>query len=52
MRIEIKTNGPVKDIDIKALYLIAEAMKISSSPKMQKANLNFFIDKYCAKNVE
>lgn len=28
MRINIKTNGPVKDNDIRALYLIREALYI------------------------
>lgn len=42
MRIEIKTNGPVKDNDIRALYLIKEAMRISS-PHMVKTNLNFVL---------
>lgn len=45
MRIEIKTNGPVKDNDVKALYLINEAMKIST-PRMRKANLKFVADKH------
>lgn len=40
MRIEIKTNGPIRDNDIKALYLIREAMKIST-PRMLEANLKF-----------
>lgn len=40
MRIEIKTKTPVKDNDIKALYLIKEAMKIST-PRMLNANLKF-----------
>jgi hypothetical protein len=45
MRVEIKTNGPVKDNDIKALYLIEQAMKISS-PRMRKANIEFVASKY------
>jgi len=44
MRVNIKTNGRVKDNDIRALYLIAEAMKIST-PRMKRANLRFFNDK-------
>ena len=40
MRIEIKTYGKIKDPDIRAIYLIREAMKISSS-HMKGANLDF-----------
>lgn len=40
MRIEIKTKTPVKDKDIKALYLLKEALKMSS-PRMLDANLKF-----------
>ncbi len=45
MRIDIKTKGRIKDNDIKALYLINEAMKLSSD-KMRKANLKFVASKY------
>jgi hypothetical protein len=45
MRVEIKTKGAVKDNDIKALYLIEEAMKLSSG-RMRKANLQFVASKY------
>lgn len=45
MRIEIKTKTPVKDNDIKALYLIEEAMRLSSE-RMRKANLKFVAEKY------
>jgi hypothetical protein len=45
MRIEIKTKTPVKDNDIKALYLLQKAMEIST-PRMRKANLNFIISKW------
>jgi hypothetical protein len=45
MRIEIKTKSPVKDNDIKALYLIQKAMELSSD-RMRKANLNFVLSKY------
>lgn len=44
MRVEIKTSGKIKDKDIKALYLIREAMKISS-PRMIEANLKFALGK-------
>ena len=40
MRIDIKTKTPVKDNDIKALYLIREALRIST-PRMIAANLEF-----------
>lgn len=46
MRINIKTKGRIKDPDIKALHLIAKAMEIST-PRMRKANLDFFTSKYC-----
>jgi hypothetical protein len=43
MRIQIKTNKPVKDNDVKALYLLNYALKISSSERMRKANLDFIL---------
>lgn len=45
MRVDIKTEKPVKDKDLKALYLIDEAMKIST-PRMKKANLKFIAEKH------
>lgn len=45
MRIEIKTPKPVRDRDMKALYLINLAMKLST-PRMRKANARFVLDKY------
>lgn len=45
MRIDIKTNGPVKDNDVRALYLIQKAMEISS-PRMRKANIEFVKSKW------
>lgn len=45
MRIDIKTKTPVKDQDIKALYLLQHAMEISS-PRMRKANLDFITSKW------
>lgn len=45
MRIEIKTNGRVKDKDIKALYLLQRAMEISSE-RMKEANLKFVLEKH------
>lgn len=46
MRIDIKTKSPVKDRDIKALYLLEEAMKLSSSDRMKQVNLNFIKSKH------
>ena len=45
MRIEIKTKEPIKDNDIKALYLIKYAMLISSE-RMKLANLQFALKDY------
>jgi len=45
MRIDIKTNGPVKDPDIKALYLLKKALEIST-PRMVQANLKFAIESF------
>jgi hypothetical protein len=45
MRINIKTKTPIKDNDIKALYLLREAMKLSSD-RMKLANLNFALKEY------
>lgn len=45
MRVSIKTKGPVKDKDIKAIYLMNEAMKMSSD-KMREANMKFIAGKW------
>lgn len=46
MRIEIKTGGkPIKDKDIKALYVLDYAMQLSTDI-MLKANLEFAISKW------
>lgn len=45
MRVEIKTKTPVKDNDIKALYLMQKAMEISSD-RMRSANMKFICDKW------
>jgi hypothetical protein len=46
MRINIKTGGkPIKDKDIKALYILNYAMQISTD-KMLKANLDFVLSKW------
>jgi hypothetical protein len=45
MRVEIKTGKPIKDNDLKALYLLQKAMEISSD-RMRKANIEFIISKW------
>lgn len=45
MRINIKTKGKIKDNDIKALYLLQEAMRISSD-RMRAANLDLIAKKW------
>jgi len=46
MRIDIPTGGkPIKDKDIKALYILDYAMSLSSD-RMLRANLNFAIGKW------
>lgn len=45
MRVNIKTNGPVKDNDIRALYLINEAMRISSE-RMRAVNIRTIAAKF------
>lgn len=45
MRINIKTTGRIKDNDIKALYLIREALRISSN-HMIEANLKFATESF------
>ena len=44
MRIEIKTAAPVRDDDVRALYLIKKAMEIST-PRMRQANLDFVLNR-------
>lgn len=51
MRVDIKTNGPVKDKDIKALYLMQKAMELSSD-KMRQANVDFIISKWKIKTTD
>lgn len=46
MRVEIKTSTPVKDNDIKALYLLQKAMELSTSDKMRKANIQYITSKW------
>ena len=41
MRIEIKTKKPIRDREIRALYIIAYALYLVS-PRMKKATLEFF----------
>jgi hypothetical protein len=45
MRVEIKTGKPIKDNDLKALYLLQKAMEISSD-RMRKANIEFIVSKW------
>jgi hypothetical protein len=44
MRIQIKTQTPIRDPDIRACYLIAHAMKIAT-PRMRQANLDFVLNR-------
>jgi hypothetical protein len=48
MRVEIKTGKPVRDNDIKALYLIRAALEMST-PRMVDANLKFAVESFKAK---
>ncbi len=49
MRVEIKTAGkPIRDPDIKALFILDYAMQISTD-RMLKANLEFAINKWAKK---
>jgi hypothetical protein len=45
MRIEIKTPSPIKDNDIRGLYILAYAMSIIS-PRMIRASLEFLASHY------
>jgi len=51
MRIDINTNGPVKDPDVKAIYLLKKALEIST-PRMVDVNLKFAIESFKSKNNE
>ena len=51
MRIEIKTKSPVKDPDIKALYLIKKAMDISTE-RMRLINLQVITSRYGISNYK
>ncbi len=47
MRVNIPTGGkPVKDKDIKALYLMQKAMEICSDEKMRTASIKFITSKW------
>ena len=50
MRIEIKTKSPVKDRDIKAIYLIGYALKLVDK-RMIKPTLEYFADYFGYKLV-
>lgn len=45
MRIEIKTKSPVKDKDIKALYILKAGMD-ASAERMRLINLQYIADRY------
>jgi hypothetical protein len=45
MRIEIKTSSPVKDKDIKGLYVLNAGMQMTSA-RMREVSLKFIADKY------
>ena len=45
MRIDINTNGRVKDKDIRAMFIIGYAFTIMSE-RMRLATLQFFADRY------
>lgn len=46
MRIDIKTDKPIKDKEIRALYLIAYAFEHLISARMVKPTLDFFASHY------
>ena len=46
MRINIKTRGPVLDIQIRALYVIDYALRKMLEARMIIPTLKFFADKY------
>lgn len=45
MRINIKTKKPIKDKDVKALYVIGYALEKLASPRMKIPTLEFFYSK-------
>ncbi len=45
MRIDIKTKSKIKDPDIKALYILDYALKLSTD-RMRKANIEFILSKW------
>lgn len=45
MRVDIKTNGRIKDPDIRALYLLKAALEMSTG-RMVKANLKFAVESF------
>lgn len=51
MRINIKTEGKLKDSDLKALYIIDYALKIVSA-RMIIPTLDFFVSRYGFKIVK
>ena len=45
MRIEIKTKTPVKNPDLRALYLLVHALENVGTQRMKTANLRFVADR-------
>ena len=45
MRVDIKTNGPVRDKEIRSLYVLNAGMQIGSE-RMREHNLQYIADKY------
>lgn len=45
MRVNIKTSSPVKDKDIKAMYIMNEGVMMSTD-RMREINLKLIADKY------
>jgi hypothetical protein len=46
MRININTQEPVRDIQVRALYVIDYALRKMLEPRMVIPTLQFFADKY------
>jgi len=51
VRININTNGKVKDTDIRALYLLVYAID-NSTPRMKTHNLTYLADRMGFKIVK
>lgn len=46
MRVDVKTKGPVRDKEIKAMYLISFCLEHLVSERMREATLRFFCGRY------